>query len=112
MKYLVTLKRNAVEFTSIVELENMYKRLFRRKTTLIQGIELDSIHRLHLHSLIDSKKVPYYKNYMVKGWHVYMEHIAEESVGVVIRYITKHSNKHYQEHMEISSYASYNYMFT
>ncbi len=111
MNYLVTIKKNVLDFTSLCEIKEMYKRLFKGDLTITQGVELDSLQRLHLHSLVHYKRVPYYKTYMAKGWHIFFERISEGTEDVAARYIHKHSNPIYQEQMEITSYANYNYMF-
>ncbi len=111
MLYLVTIKRNAIDFTSIWELKMMLKLIFRRVTIQCSCIELDSIRRLHLHALIDFKRTPYYKKYMRKGWHIYLNRVDMESIDTVIRYINKNNNKNYINEKEILSYSNYYNMF-
>ncbi len=111
MKYLITLKRNAIGFTSIEDLKKQYKLLFGRFTTQYACIELDSLRRLHVHAIISVKRTPYFKRFLVNGWHVYFNKIEKESESTVIRYVKKHQNKYYQMEMEILSYAHYHYLF-
>lgn len=111
MFYLVTIKRNAIEFTSKRDLIIKMKLMFRRVTITHYCVELDSLRRLHLHAIVQFNKKPYYKRYMDVGWHIYFCEIDKETEDVVIRYISKHQNDNYQNEMEILSYAQYHYMF-
>ncbi len=108
MKYLVTLKRNCINFTSKLELNTMYNSLFRRVLTLCKCTELDSLQRLHTHSVIEVKKVPYFKRYMRHGWRVHFKRIRDSEGEHVIHYVNKNSNPEYQNEMEIISFAHYN----
>ncbi len=111
MKYLVTLKRNHIDFTSKQELNNMYNCLFKRVLTLCKCTELDSRQRLHTHSMIEVKKVPYFKRYMRHGWRVHFKKINKGEELIVNNYINKNNYPEYQNEMQIISYAHYNYMF-
>ncbi len=115
-KYLVTIKRNKVDFTSIELLMNMYNWVRSKGFYFFpeMGIEMDSLNRLHLHACMSADKVPYFKRYQYKGWIIHFQEINDtiEDLENVIRYIKKHSNKLYQSQMEIMSYAHYYNMFT
>ncbi len=109
--YLITLKRNAVEFTAKRTLEDKYKDLFS-DNSLCSSCELDSRYRLHLHGLVIFVGTPYYKRYQRAGWHVHFKYVlTEDDLPHVINYIYKNNNKSYQNEMEIISYSKYNYMF-
>jgi len=111
MLYLITIKRNAIDFTSINELKKQHNRLFRRFSTLHMCVELDSLKRLHLHSITEFKRTPYFKRYMVSGWYIYLNKIDQLSMYNTIVYIYKNSNEYYQREMELTSYANYTNMF-
>ncbi len=111
-KYFVTMKRNAIGYTSIKDLEIQFNKLFNQYPIQCQGIELDSLQRLHLHAIIHFKKTPYFKHYTIHGWHVYFIELAEEAEEHVVRYINKHSDPMYQTQMEFKSYSHYNNLFT
>ncbi len=112
MKYFfVTLKRNAIDFTSIAEIEQMYIEKFGTNSTLSFAIELDSINRLHSHSIIKLNATPLYLNYREHGWTVHLCALKEHDLERTDVYIHKNQKDNYTYEMEWLSYADYHYMF-
>jgi len=112
MNYMITLKRNAIDYTSIDDLKHKYRILFAKVPTQCYCIELDSRKRLHLHSLVKFKKTPYYKKYQTEGWTVYFSKVSITILQSVVEYINKNKRVDYQHGMEIISYSHYQNMFT
>lgn len=112
MKYFfVTIKRLAMEFTSIEDLQEMYNWKFSKCTTLSYAIELDSLNRLHSHSIIILDKTPYYKYYRKHGWRIYLLEISEDDLYRTDIYIHKNQDPTYVNEMEWFSRANYEYLF-
>lgn len=99
--YLVTIKRNAIESTKIAWLSLQYSRLVK----LLPGCEwssdvsyeLDSLNRLHLHTIVQSPREVYYKKLTRKGWHIHFARFPRKDYSKVLNYIRKHD----QHPMEI-----------
>ncbi len=111
MYYLITIKRNAMEFTSIQDIRDMSKKLFKYQIIPCYCMELDTRQRLHQHSLVQYETTLYYKKYQVNGWTVHFRKLTMTTLDHVVNYINKNNNKIYQHCMEWISYAHYNYMF-
>ncbi len=111
MYYFVTLKRLAMEFTSIYELHKMYNLKFSKCTTLSYAIELDSLNRLHSHAIIILDKTPYYKLYRKHGWSIHFCPLKLEDLSRTDIYIHKNQHPTYVNEMEWFSRSNYEYLF-
>lgn len=114
--YLVTIKNNTKKFTSIDQLNKIYQ-YHKRKGGLswssTKCIELDSLRRLHLHTIVTTPKVPYFKKYMIKGWHVHFKEFPTKDFNNVINYIRKNNKNKYEEQQdETKSFFHYHYGFS
>lgn len=112
--YLVTIKRNAMDFTSMDDLKQMYhsvkdsmKNVSAEWSSFV-GYELDSRRRLHLHTYISTKRKLYFPKYGRAGWTIHFKEVPEDAVADVIRYISKcNQNKYYLENLEVVSQLYY-----
>ncbi len=109
--YFVTIKRLSMEYISIAELKRIYNSKFSNCTTLSYAIELDSLNRLHSHSIIVLDKTPYYVNYRKHGWRIFLIEISQEDLYRTDIYIHKNQNSTYINEMEWFSRAKYEYLF-
>ncbi len=110
--YFVTLKRMSYSFTSIRDITDLYSQLFDdHATTLSFAIELDSLYRLHSHSLILLDFVPHYKQYQVTGWRVHLCPVLLTNLDRVDTYIHKNQDPTYVNEMEWFSQSQFHYMF-
>ncbi len=111
MYYFITLKKNKVEYTSIAEIEQMYKCLFGHLLTLSFAIELDSLYRLHSHSITRFKNVPWYERFQTNGWRVHLCPIKLHNIDRTDRYIHKNQSSCYVNEMEWTSRSYHEYLF-
>lgn len=111
MYFFITLKRNAIDFTSFKQLNDTYNKIFDRVQTQHKCVELDTRKRLHIHAIVWFKNCPYWKNYQKKGWTVYFRKIDPDTLYIVRKYIDKNNNYEYQHGMEIMSFGHYHNMF-
>lgn len=108
--YLVTIKRNAIEFTYIEWLKDQLNSLKKS----IKGadwsdniaIELDSLNRLHLHTVVVSPKQLYYNKYRRKGWHIHFAPFLKSDIDIVYKYLNKSTNEYDGDKLqkEVASY--------
>ncbi len=106
--YLCTIKRNAIEYTKKDWLDYQYIRLQKclKNTEWSDNVsyELDSLNRLHLHTIVSSLKEIYYKKYIRKGWHIHFAKFPKDDYPKVIQYINKtHQHKALIEQRELES---------
>ncbi len=93
--YLITIKNNAMKFTSLLELEKVYRALIESITSAsVQwsanvGYELDSRSRLHLHTYISTSRQLYFPKYQKHGWTIHFKLIPKNAIPDIIRYIIK-----------------------
>ena len=108
--YLVTIKRNALEFTRKCWLDAQYTNLVKRIRGEVEwsdqvSYELDSLNRLHLHTIVTSKSPIFYKKYVRKGWHIHFQPFERKDMSRVYEYIMKHNqDKHRIEQLEDESF--------
>lgn len=115
MFYLVTMKRMNMGFTSREEILTKYKAVVRKggEWSDTKCIELDSLNRLHLHTIVCFVKKPYFQKYQGNKWHINFTIIDEDSYDNVIRYCLKNSkNVNDEEQAEWISYYNFNYGFS
>ena len=106
--YMVTIKRNAVEFTKIAWLDMQLSRLRKlipnAEWSDNVSYELDSLHRLHIHTIVTSIRDIKYKQFMRKGWHIHFSPFKRQDYGNILNYINKHNqNKYRVEQLEVES---------
>lgn len=65
--------------------------------------ENDSHMKLHAHAIVGFNKVPYFKKYQTKGYHVHFKEFPEEDINKVRRYLLK------EEDGLLSNYYYHNY---
>lgn len=115
--YLLTIKCNTKRFAAIEELDNVFQRV---KDKMPKGsgyeefvpYELDSLRRLHLHTIVSCPRQPFYKRLQQKGYTVHMKAIGLMDVDRVRNYCMKNSDcTSMNNQNEWASYAHYNYLF-
>lgn len=107
--YIVTIRRNVVEFLSLSELNAMFEevkdklRRYGTEWSSFIGYELDKRNVLHLHTYCSCISAPWYPP--TKGWNVQLKEFPHEDSPKVIRYITKEGcNKVAIQQRELDSY--------
>lgn len=108
--YLVTIKRVKLEFCPRNYLHAHYKRI----VNLLQGAqwsdvvayELDSLNRLHLHTIVYCEKRPYLKGLQRKGWTIHFQEFPLSDYPRVRNYLDKvNQNPYYLDQIESESYT-------
>lgn len=109
--WLVTIKRNAMEFTSIKDIGRVLFNLKENMTNVGAewsdnvGYELDSRSRLHLHTYISASRRIYFPRYALKGWSIHFKEVNKDAIPDVISYILKGvQHPAYLEQLELESY--------
>lgn len=104
--FLVTIKRNAVEFTPRKWLSAQLQRVVT-KTKGEWGFiafELDGLSRLHLHTVVKLDNRPYLKGLSRKGWHIHFAEFPKEDIVRVLSYLHKvNQNPYYLDQLESES---------
>lgn len=76
--YAVTIKCNKSEFDTYREdFKDVTDKLFPSDNfDIVKSVyELDSKYKLHMHLHLRAKYKMIYKNFMIKGWHIYIREI-------------------------------------
>lgn len=91
--YLVTIKLHAMRHVTKEELDSelqkVVKRLSRAEWGSIVAYESDSLHRMHLHTVVICQRKPYFKKYQTPGVHVHFAGKKDPSYEAILKYITK-----------------------
>lgn len=89
--YLLTIKRNAKEFTPLLWTNRQRDRVKRMGKNIEWSehyvYKLDSHNRLHSQYLISSKEKLYFSKFKSKGWFIYFYQIQEECYNDVVGYL-------------------------
>lgn len=89
--YALTIKNNIKDVMMYKDdFEKVLDGSFRERgiTVGVVHYELDSNHKLHIHTTIESDVPLRYKNHMIKGWHIYMREL-KGPLANWIHYTTK-----------------------
>lgn len=104
--YLVTIKRNALGYTKMDYLNQQYYRLVkmynRMEWSSEIGYELDSLNRLHLHTIVHTDRQPTGR-YGRTGWHIHFQPFNREDYERVCDYIHKDRKKYFEDPMQVES---------
>lgn len=101
--YLVTIKRNVLGYTKMDYINQQYYRLKRLSSFEWSdqiGYELDSLNRLHLHTICSG--VPKGR-YGRTGWHIHFQPFEEKDYERVCDYIHKDRKKFYEDPLQIET---------
>lgn len=94
--YILTIKRNAKEFTPILWINRQRDRVKRMlgnvEWSCHSCYELDSLDRIHLHTYIKTNKEIYFHKFKSKGWSIHFKQFPKEDLQTVIDYINKHKS--------------------
>ncbi len=113
--YLVTIKRNKIDFTSAKSIYHTYNGIVKKGGSWSSNkmLELDSRHRLHMHTVVMFNRVPYFKRFQKKGWTIHFKRIDNDTIDHIWKYIYKNNKNEYDVvESEIRSYYHYNCGFT
>lgn len=96
--YLVTIKCSNVKFTSSSDILKVYRRTVSRSQCDGPNYdwsdqiawELDSLNRLHLHTIVKTNKSVNVRNFCKTNWSVHFQPFPLEDYKKVQDYITKH----------------------
>jgi len=117
--YLVTIKCVNIKYTSMIEIEEVYRTVVNK----LRGLEwsenlcweLDSLQRHHLHVIAvqHGKRDPFFKLVQRLNWTINFTEITEESVLTVTSYINKNSqNAIALDQRDWESKSKYELLFT
>ncbi len=91
---LITIKNNSIKYTSVDEIVSVYRNLVKDMDNGMEwssnpAIELDSLSRLHLHTIGYTYRAPYYKKYQRPGWTIHFQPIPAKEKSRVLNYLRK-----------------------
>lgn len=116
INYFITIKNINFKYTSLSEIMDISKQL-----KLMGGswsshycIELDSLFRLHMHTMVSFAKTPWFKRFKIKNWIIHFCKIKDMSnLDRIYNYMNKENTNIYEyEQADIISYSHFNNMFT
>lgn len=97
--YLVTIKCNKARYVSKVMLDKQLRLLVNKLTgckadwSCIVGYEEDSVHRMHLHTIVKCTKQPYFKKYQIPSWTIHFQLVNDSKNA--LKYILKNDQNPY-----------------
>lgn len=114
--YILTIKNNTHEYTSIASLMSAYSLLYdslprTAEASDLRSIELDSLNRLHLHNIITFQKTPYLKRIIqsvkkvYKTFQVHFQEIPLKDYSRAFNYVRKEPRSKY--YLEQESFISF-----
>lgn len=113
IRYLVTIKNNANKYTTPQDLQTQYNRATKlypdAEWSSIRGIELDTLMRLHLHTIVYFKNTismqRYIEMFNTGSWIIHFKHYPKDDDLRVRDYVVKSGHwynadeRSYQYHM-------------
>lgn len=91
--FMVTIKRNAVDYTSAHEIISKYnevvKKTKRADWCADAWLETDRMKRIHLHTWVKTHKKPNYREFTSAGWTIHFDQFSSDDLINVMTYCGK-----------------------
>ncbi len=117
--YFVTIKNTSVKYTSMRDIIHIWTQCMFTGAGVWSSkycFELDSLFRLHMHTVACFDTPPHFKKFQTKNWHIHFRRIKDSSymsqLDAVFKYMYKVNKNIYEyEQKETESYFHYHYGF-